>query len=332
MPPLSGTGRSEKLFMGSRLAESGNVLETSSRQKAASGSKGFFTTRQLAESLGMSESSVKRWANEGKIGVVRTVGGHRRIPFDEALKFIRESGLCVIKPEILGLDYYTTPHKAGTEIEEVSKELHEALVVGDADTARQLILAEFYSGRSIAEISDGPVSYALNEIGTTWKRNEEDGIFIEHRAMDICFDIFRRLQTLLDPKTDRKLLAIGCAPNRDVYALPTLIASIVLLETGYTSVNLGAVTPLRILRRAAEEHQPNMLWIAMNALPEENPHDPIVDEIRELSESVKQWDAHIVLGGRGVPDSFRHAEWQSIRYMETMQQLADFSREQALAE
>ena len=45
------------------------------------------TTRQVAEALSVSESSVKRWCDQGAIPTIRTVGGHRRIPLDGLLRF-----------------------------------------------------------------------------------------------------------------------------------------------------------------------------------------------------------------------------------------------------
>ncbi len=311
--------------MAHKLPPSEIVSGPAARRKAAPGSKGFFTTRQLADALGMSESSVKRWANEGRIGVVRTVGGHRRITFDAALKFVRESGLCLVKPAILGLDHYTVPRRGSAATDEVAAELYAALARGDSGAARELILGEFYSGRTIADIADGPVRSALADIGCAWTRNEEEGIFQEHRAMDICFDVFRRLRSLLDPPAEPRAIAIGCAPNRDVYALPTLVASIVLLERGYMAINLGAVTPLRILRRAAEEHRPRLLWIAMNSLDEDNPADPLVTEIKRLGELAKSWNGRIALGGRAVPAPFLTAEWRSVRRLETMRELGDYA-------
>ena len=58
--------------------------------------------RQLGQALGVSESSVKRWADQGEIVTHRTSGGHRRIALAEAIRFIRESGLPVVDPGILG--------------------------------------------------------------------------------------------------------------------------------------------------------------------------------------------------------------------------------------
>src|SRR6185295_13435922 len=66
-------------------------------------SKSLLTPRELADAIGASESALRRWVDAGDIHMSRTAGGHRRIPVQEAIRFIRESGATVVRPEILGL-------------------------------------------------------------------------------------------------------------------------------------------------------------------------------------------------------------------------------------
>src|SRR5215204_6409591 len=63
----------------------------------------LLTTKDLAEAIGASESSLRRWTDSGAIKTARTPGGHRRIPRGEAIRFIRETRATVVRPEILGL-------------------------------------------------------------------------------------------------------------------------------------------------------------------------------------------------------------------------------------
>src|SRR3954469_4133419 len=62
----------------------------------------LLTTNDVAMAIGASESSLRRWTNSGAIRTHRTVGGHRRIPLSEAIRFIRETGATVVRPDLLG--------------------------------------------------------------------------------------------------------------------------------------------------------------------------------------------------------------------------------------
>ena len=63
----------------------------------------YLSPADLAESLGLSVSTLKRWTDKGVLRVERTPGGHRRIAVSEALRFVRESGLRPVMPHRLGL-------------------------------------------------------------------------------------------------------------------------------------------------------------------------------------------------------------------------------------
>src|SRR5215213_6895134 len=53
----------------------------------------FLTTRQLSRVWFVSEATIKRWADTGQLKSSRTVGGHRRFPLAEVMRFQTERGL-----------------------------------------------------------------------------------------------------------------------------------------------------------------------------------------------------------------------------------------------
>ena len=69
--------------------------------------------KDLATAIGVSESSVKRWVDDGTIDASRTAGGHRRIPLSEAIRFIRQRRTPVVRPDLLGLRDLATLQKDG---------------------------------------------------------------------------------------------------------------------------------------------------------------------------------------------------------------------------
>lgn len=61
-----------------------------------------FSPREVARALGMSEASIKRWCDQGEFQVVKTRGGHRRIPLGSVLAHLRRSKLPLEQAEVLG--------------------------------------------------------------------------------------------------------------------------------------------------------------------------------------------------------------------------------------
>ena len=51
----------------------------------------YMTTGEVAEALGISPKTVARWANEGKLPHLTTLGGHRRFPRAE-IERLAQSG------------------------------------------------------------------------------------------------------------------------------------------------------------------------------------------------------------------------------------------------
>ncbi|MBN8525321.1 MAG: helix-turn-helix domain-containing protein, partial [Planctomycetes bacterium] len=62
----------------------------------------LLSPRDAARALGASESSLKRWVDAGELAARRTMGGHRRIPASEVLRFARAQGIVPRDPSPLG--------------------------------------------------------------------------------------------------------------------------------------------------------------------------------------------------------------------------------------
>ena len=85
-----------------------------------------FSPKQVANALGVSESSVKRWVDSGKLPAAKTVGGHRKVTLPSVAQFIRETGHEVARPDLLGM--VAAPRQAS--LESVQDELYQGLIRG----------------------------------------------------------------------------------------------------------------------------------------------------------------------------------------------------------
>ncbi len=290
--------------------------------------KPFVTPRELAQSLGVGESSIKRWADEGRIRVGRTFGGHRRIPTSEAVRFIRNSGLPMIDPQLLGLTGVASAGAAtptlGTEKDQADQFL-ASLKAGRAEEAQQLLLSEFFAGKSLARLADERISPALAAIGDIWKEDTR-GIFIEHRAVDICLQAARVLQSLLPKPEPDAPAAVGGAPAGDPYALVSVLASGVLTEAGFSSHNIGPDTPLHVLELAAEPFRPRVTWVSMTVTLDNEAQEEWKRGLETLARQCAPWGGHVVVGGQGVPPSLCEAPSPNFHRFRNLRELSEFAQ------
>src|SRR5215204_4790927 len=116
-------------------------------------SKPLLTPKDLADAVGVSESSMRRWIDSGRLKTTRTAGGHRRVEFVEALRFIRETGTPLVRAEILGLG--EVGNVGGRSKSSDDQQLQHALAAGDRALARGVVVSSHLAGQSIASIFDG---------------------------------------------------------------------------------------------------------------------------------------------------------------------------------
>lgn len=226
----------------------------------------YLSPRELADALGVSESSLKRWADGGRLAVERTVGGHRRIPLGEAVRFVRREALRPVRPELLGLPGALAGGQGEGERERAAERLHAALVEDRGEEARSLLVWLYVDGAGLGWICDAVIRPVLARLGELW-HSDDAGIFLEHRATESCSRALAELRRFLPPAAEDAPVALGGAGAGDVYRLPSAMASVVLAEAGFRDFNLGADTPVAALAAAIRHHRPRLVWLSFSVVP-----------------------------------------------------------------
>ncbi len=257
----------------------------------------IISPRELAEAIGVSESSLKRWADEGVIKVSRTAGGHRRIAVGEAIRFIRATRCPLVRPEILGLRDAAGTADDVLSPESASDRLFAHLRDGAARQARALVASSYLSGQSVAQIADGPIQSAMERLGEMWK-HDPAGIFIEHRAVDICTQAIHQLRQLVDTQPQNEL-ALGGAASGDPYVLPSLLAATALAADGWRTINLGPDTPVESLLMACEHCRPIVVWLSVSSVGDAR---DLERGLVTLAEQLAAREIPLVVGGRAVEE------------------------------
>jgi excisionase family DNA binding protein len=282
---------------------------------------GSLSPKDFASALGVSESSVKRWVDDGKIRALRTPGGHRRIAVSEAIRFVRASASPLPRPEMLGLrELRGRSITPGTDLIAVSEAFHAALTDGRALEARGAIVQAFLAGVSLAELCDGPIRGALTRLGDLW-HHDQAGVFVEHRATAIVVEVLSLLRTLVAGEHGAPR-AVGCAPAGDPYVVPTLAVSVALAGEGFDVTNLGPETPMLSLSLAVERVRPALVWISASTGPGA---DAVLAGGEPVLRAAEQAGAALAIGGRSFESGSQRVP-AGTSYCRTMGELVAFAR------
>jgi len=280
--------------------------------------KPVVSPKELALAIGVSESSMKRWADSGKITVSRTAGGHRRIPIHEAIRFIRDTRSPLLRPDILGLE------SAPTSTDDISPtdaaaRFSRILIDGDTAAARSMMMALYLDGVSVADIIDDVVQPSMQDIGTRWE-HDSTGVYEEHRATDICIQAMTELRLAL-PQVPNAPIALGGAPSGDPYILPSMAAAMVLAAEGFSAVNLGPNSPLDSFSDAVNANQPKLVWLTVSHIT--NPA-AINRSVKEFLDWASQKSLQIIVGGFQI-QGLDPTVLQGVRVGRSMRELAAFA-------
>jgi excisionase family DNA binding protein len=280
----------------------------------------LLSPRQLADAIGVSESSLKRWIDDGLLEASRTVGRHRRIPLAEAIRFIRTRRAPLVRPEVLGLSDLGAAGDESTGPRDEAERLFALLVDGRSAAVRGFILRMYLGGRSVAEIADSPLRQAMSRLGELWTHAAE-GIFLEHRATDICLQAVTQVRTLIEPPPDAPAAA-GGAPSDDPYLLPSMLAACVLAESGFRAVNLGPSTPAETLLRAAEHLRAVVCWLSISSARDGLEMTALIEN---LAARLAQRGAVLVVGGHAT-GTLPMSPTANVRVGRSMTELAKIAR------
>jgi methanogenic corrinoid protein MtbC1 len=280
----------------------------------------FFSPRDVADAIGVSESSLKRWADEGLLQVNRTAGGHRRIALREALRYIRETGTPLARPEAIGLPAISAEASAAKPLRERNAYLVDSVFRGDLDATRGALLARYLDGETVASLCDGPLREALARVGELWE-TDKDSIYLEHRATDTCIHGLHYLRGFLPSPRPSALLALGGGPVGDPFLIPSLMAAVVLASEGWMEINLGANLPASALMGAMRKFRPQLVWISYSA---QEAAESSVRDLTTVATLAREMGATLVAGGQALPAPAKLAGIP-LQRLSSMEELAGFA-------
>lgn len=243
---------------------------------------------RLARALGLGESTLKRWIDQGRIPAAKTPGGHRRIRLAEVLHLLQGGGVPQAELAALGL----------TDRDEVSSRALAA-VLGSESPERALTILEglYAAGVRAAELADRWIAPAMQRVGRGWEAGRIT-ITAEHRATGVMLRALYGLLRAQPVPSARAPDAVVAGLAGDPYLLAPLCVQLVLCESGLRATNFGPDTPATSLCDAITERRPAVVALSVS-VPGTSGHDARV----ALAAACREAGSRLFVGGRGlVPD------------------------------
>lgn len=281
----------------------------------------LLTTRQVAAELRVSESSVKRWCDQGMIRTQRTAGGHRRIERSSLHEFLSETAARegsfrertvtadALQPLHEPLATATSPkrvaeasdtYQLGPTRQELVERFEQGLLRGDEAACLRVI--DQWSSRypGMARFGDGLVAGAMERIGHLWESGRAE-VFQERRSCEICGRLIHQFRQKIATPGPRAPRAIGGTLAGDHYALSSQLVELVLREAGWNATSLGTHLPYGSLLAAVQQERPRLLWLSISHIAEP---DHFVETYNQFYAQLPA-DLLVVVGGRALTDDLR---------------------------
>lgn len=217
-----------------------------------------FSPKQVAQALGVSESSIKRWVDNGKLEAIKTIGGHRKVSLPSIVAFVRDSGMRLADASIVGM-----VDSVDGEADSQGSDLFDALVEGDESAARRVVLARYQEGYTVVSIGDRLVGPAFHQIGEGWQSGAVQ-VFQERGACEIAHRVLQELRGWIAPPDADAPLAMVATPAPDFAVVGVALVELTLLSLGWRVHVAGSSLPLPEIRDAALRLCPRLLCLSVS--------------------------------------------------------------------
>ena len=233
------------------------------------------TSTKAARLLGVSTSTLKRWADQGRLRFVLTAGGHRRFDRTELARFRT------------GMRDEVSDHEA---------RLLELLLFEPNAGAIQPALLEARNFLGSWWRTADMLGTVIAEIGNRWERGECDAPtehFATHlleQALAICGGMLP-----IPPATPYCLLA---NVEGDDHALGLSLLELSAREAGWATRWLGAATSTAILTNAIGDLRPAVVAVSASGFSDDAP--AMAAHAAKISKASKDNGSLLAFGGNGA--------------------------------
>ncbi len=268
--------------------------------------KTMLSTADVARLFNVTETTVKRWADEGMLRCQKTPGGHRRFAIRCIVEFAEKNNLEPIGALDLsdhdGLALRVQAAVLGRDFAQLSRVYVEKALSPDRCDLFHYLSYLYEHRFQVWEIFDEIIRPGMCEIGSRWQRGEL-GINHEHRASYETLDALAKLQAQIMVKTPNGKAALCACVGDEPHEIGLRCIAYLLESEGWETHYLGARMPVGAIVRAVQDLKPSLVCLSVT---QTTAQWDWVDELRRLTLPLCGGGCHVVLGGRAMGEQGSH--------------------------
>ena len=263
--------------------------------------KTILSTADVARLFNITETTVKRWADEGTLKCQKTLGGHRKFDIKCVVEFATANGMEPVGTLVLEQDCFSSAIQIavlGRDFSALSNIFVEKAMSVDRHDLYEFLSYLYQHGFSLWEIYDLVLRPGLCEIGDRWKSKEVD-IYREHRASHETLDAMAKLQAEIFRKTSVGKQAVCACLDDELHDIGLRCAANILEAEGWSVHFLGSRIPYQSIVEAVKDVRPEIVCLSVT-YAEVTSRD--IEKLKELRRLVHRAGGKLVFGGQKMPD------------------------------
>ena len=258
--------------------------------------KAILSTSDVARLFSVTETTVKRWADEGTLKCQKTPGGHRKFEIRNVVEFAEENHFDPVGAlEIPGGDDTGSKIQMAVLGREfpvlVAAYLRKALLMEEGGLLS--FLSYLYQHRiQIWEMHDLVIRPAMCEIGDRWSRGEI-GVDQEHRASYETLEALAMLQLQIRIKPPSGHSVICATLGEEHHEIGLRCVHYLFESEGWESRYLGSRIPADAINAAIVQWKPAIICLSTTS----GDSGELQAELRRIVDAARSVDAVLLAGG-----------------------------------
>lgn len=256
-----------------------------------------FSTRELAQMWNVSESTVKRWTDAGKLQCTKTPGGHRKFWLKDISKFqlqqgFEATGLLTTEKEDSQLELWVNQKN----VERVGELVTFLAQENQRNRVRQILERLYMRGMRLEDIYDDVIFPVFRNL-TAGNQLPGQVLLIANNLEDALSGLFPQI---VRKRCNGKTALCAAEVGRCRLSV-NAIARILEIE-GWETLNLGPRVPYRTMAELVIHEPVNMVCVVCNGVPpQENEDYKLLDETADEFRIPILWVSNPA-GQQGAPD------------------------------